>query len=475
MTATRDPVAVRDLVVVGAGAAGLSAAAEAGKLGLDALVLDEQPEPGGQVYRSAERVAARRPADLSFLGADYGRGAALVDAATGVDRRQQATVWQIGPAGRDGAREVLWSEAGHAHRVMARAVLVASGAMERPVPVPGWTLPGVATVGAVQVALKQAAIYPAGRVVIAGSGPLPLLLAAQLAAARVPVAAILDTTPPGRLTAALPLLPAAALGAPDTLRKGVALLRARDRSGVPLWRGVRDLRAQPGPDGGLATVRFRTAAGAEETLAADLLALHEGVVPNPQLTRLVGAEHRWHAGQRCFHPVLDPWGETTAAGVFVAGDGGGILGARAAEESARLAVLAVACRQGLLVEAERDLRASAAQARLRGERALRRLLDVLYPAPDWIAAPPDDAVVCRCEEVTAAELRSVAGHAAGPNQAKAYLRCGMGPCQGRLCGLTVTEMIARARSTSPAETGYYRIRAPIKPVTVDELASLDAG
>ena len=134
--------AIRDLVVVGAGPAGLAAAAEARRHGLDALIIDEQPEPGGQVYRSAARVAERRPADLGFLGADYARGAALVAEATGVERRQGASVWQIGPAARDGSREVIWSEAGQARRVAARSVILASGAMERPVPAPGWTLPG---------------------------------------------------------------------------------------------------------------------------------------------------------------------------------------------------------------------------------------------------------------------------------------------------------------------------------------------
>lgn len=464
--------AVRDLVIVGAGPAGLAAAAEAREHGLDVLMLDEQPEPGGQIYRSVARVAERRPADLSFLGADYAHGAALVDATTGIERRQGATVWQIGPPAKGGIREVVWSEAGAVRTVSARTVLIATGAMERPVPIPGWTLPGVTTVGAVQVALKQAGIYPTGRVVIAGSGPLTLLLAEQLRAARIPVAAILDTTPPGRLTAAMADLPLAALGAPDTLRKGLNLLRARDRSGVPVWQNVSGLRAEAGPDGAVAAVRFRTASGADERIEADLLTLHEGVVPNPQLTRLVGAEHRWHEAQRCFHPVADPWGQTTAAGIYVAGDGGGILGARAAEASGRLAALAIAQRLGRLNESARDFRATRWQARRFGERSLRRLLDALYPAPDWIGAPADDAVVCRCEEITAGQVRAVAGHAAGPNQAKAYLRCGMGPCQGRLCGLTVTEMIARARGTSPAETGYYRIRAPIKPVTVDELASL---
>jgi NADPH-dependent 2,4-dienoyl-CoA reductase/sulfur reductase-like enzyme len=330
----------------------------------------------------------------------------------------------------------------------------------------------VTTVGAIQVSLKQAAIYPTGRLVIAGSGPLPLLLAEQLRAAHIPVAAILDTTPPGRLTAAMAHLPLAAVGAPDTLRKGLTLLRARDRSGIPVWQNVSGLRAEAGPDGSVTAVRFRTSSGADERVECDVLALHEGVVPNPQLTRLVGAEHRWHEAQRCFHPVTDPWGETTAAGVFVAGDGGGILGARAAEGSGRLAALAVAHRLERLNESALEFWATRWQMRRLGERALRRLLDALYPAPDWIAAPDDDAIVCRCEEVTAAQLRSVAGHAAGPNQAKAYLRCGMGPCQGRLCGLTVTEMIARVQGKTPAQTGYYRIRAPIKPVTVDELASL---
>lgn len=463
--------AVRDLVIIGAGPAGLAAAAEARDLELDGLILDEQPEPGGQIYRSVCRVVERRPADLRFLGTDYARGAALVAAARGVERRQGATVWQIGPVA-GGVREVVWSESGQARRVRARALLIATGAMERPVPIPGWTLPGVTTVGAVQVALKQAAVYPRGRLVIVGSGPLPLLLAAQLVAARIPVAAILDTTPPGRLTAGMALLPAAALGAPDTLRKGLALLRARERSGVPVWRHVREVRAEAGLHGSVTAVRFRSASGDEERIEADAVALHEGVVPNPQLTRLVGADHRWHDAQRCFHPVTDSWGETTAAGVFVAGDGGGILGARAAEASGRLAALGAAGRIGRLGESAREFKATPWLARRRGERSLRRLLDALYPAPDWIAAPEDDAIVCRCEEVTAGALRAVAGNAAGPNQAKAYARCGMGPCQGRMCGLTVSEMIAHAHGVSPADVGYFRIRAPIKPVTVDELASL---
>jgi bacterioferritin-associated ferredoxin len=81
--------------------------------------------------------------------------------------------------------------------------------------------------------------------------------------------------------------------------------------------------------------------------------------------------------------------------------------------------------------------------------------------------------VCRCEEVTAGQIReTVALGVVGPNQMKSFLRCGMGPCQGRLCGLTVTEMIADARGVPPQEVGYYRLRPPVKPVTLAELAAL---
>jgi len=103
----------------------------------------------------------------------------------------------------------------------------------------------------------------------------------------------------------------------------------------------------------------------------------------------------------------------------------------------------------------------------------RAFLDMLYqPAPQF-RRPVGDTIVCRCEEVTAKQIRDTADLGCeGPNQMKAFLRCGMGPCQGRLCGLTVTELIAEQRKSTPAEVGYYRLRPPVKPITLAELASL---
>jgi hypothetical protein len=106
----------------------------------------------------------------------------------------------------------------------------------------------------------------------------------------------------------------------------------------------------------------------------------------------------------------------------------------------------------------------------------RPFLDALYrPAQDYVAPRDPETVVCRCEEVRAGEIRRlVSGQGCpGPNQMKAFVRCGMGPCQGRLCGLTVTELISEVRGVTQEDVGYYRIRPPVKPVTVGDLASLD--
>src|SRR5690606_18187351 len=182
-----------DLVVIGAGPAGLAAACTATDLGLSVTLLDEQAEPGGQIYRAIETVRAKRPQMLKQLGPDYARGAGLADAMRArVDYRPGAVVWNVG---RDLA--VHYSADDASHLVAARHVLVATGAIERPVPIPGWTLPGVMTAGALQILLKAHGLVADGRVVLAGSGPLLLLLATQYLAVGARPAAIVETVPRG--------------------------------------------------------------------------------------------------------------------------------------------------------------------------------------------------------------------------------------------------------------------------------------
>ena len=454
------------LWIVGAGPAGLAAAAEAAGLGLRTVVSDENREAGGQIWRGVEAVAAHRPGDLAALGDDYARGLAAVRAARDCGENpffDQETVIDITGdntvIGTRHDRLIGWSR--------ARQVIVATGALERPVPIPGWTLPGVMTAGAAQVLLKSAGMVPQGEGYVAGSGPLALLVALQLARAGVRVRAVLETAPRANYPRALAALPMAL--ATSDLRAGFGLLADLRRAGVPVLRGVRGLAALG--DGRLEVVEYRRArAGHREP--ADWLLLHEGVVPNVQLTRLMGLRHEWDARQHCWRPAVDRWGATMREGVYVAGDGAGIGGVRAAEAAGRLAALQAARRMGRITESERDARARPYLRARRQALRIRPFLDALYrPAPEMLAPPDDDVIVCRCEEVTAGAIRAaVADGAAGPNQARAFTRCGMGPCQGRMCGLTVAGVIAQARGVSIAEVGAFTVRAPLKPVPLGLLA-----
>jgi hypothetical protein len=216
--------------------------------------------------------------------------------------------------------------------------------------------------------------------------------------------------------------------------------------------------------------------GATYREPVDVVLLHQGVVPNGNLAWSLNLEHAWDDRQRCFHPRLDAWGRAPVSGILVAGDAGGIVGAEGAAAMGRIAAWAAAMDLGRLTMDACHERARTAQAALARHRAARPFLDVLYrPDQRWVAPPDADTMVCRCEEVRAGEIRELVTtqHCPGPNQMKSFVRCGMGPCQGRLCGLTTVELIAECRGIPVQDVGYYRIRSPIKPVTVGDLAALD--
>jgi len=461
--------AVYDVAVIGAGPAGLAAATVAAQHALSTVLFDEQAAPGGQIYRA---VATSSAARLAIIGDDYARGAAMIEAfrQSGATCVSGATVWAAHRRD-DGRWEIGVSHGPPAARdvrfVAARAVILATGALERPFPIPGWTLPGVMAAGAAQVLLKSSGIVGEGRIVLAGTGPLLWLLASQYLNAGVDVAALLDTTPRSRRWRALP-------GAWDFVRspyfaRGVALVRSVRRR-VRVITGVRALAAS-GP-GRVETVQF-DAAGDTHALRADLLLLHQGVVPDLNLGIAMGCAYRWNEAQACFEPVVDAWGGTTLPGVFIAGDGAGIAGADAAQARGHLAALAVANALGRIDAKARDDAASMPRALLRRALRGRAFLDTLHRPADAYRMPRGDTVVCRCEEVTAQQvIDAVRAGAPGPNQVKAFLRCGMGPCQGRCCGLTVTELVARERDVSPADAGYFRLRWPVKPITLGEAAAI---
>ncbi len=324
-----------DVAIIGAGPAGMAAAVEAAGRGLSAIVLDEQAAPGGQIYRGIEAAAPERRA---VLGADYAAGLDLVEAfrASGAEYLPHATVWNV-----DADHAIDVALPGGSRRIRAGAIVVATGAIERPTPLPGWTLPGVTTAGALQILLKAHGIV-GDDVVFAGAGPLLWLVASQMVAAGVPPRAIVETVPRRRYLDAARHLPSAAR-APAYLRKGLAMMRAVRRAGVPVHTGASDIRIEG--ERAAEAVGF-LAGGRRQRVETGTVALHQGVVPNQQVTRLLGCRHVWDARQFCFVPALDDSLETSVPGIFVAGDGAGIGGAKVSALRGRLAALRIAEKAG---------------------------------------------------------------------------------------------------------------------------------
>ncbi|MDH3387629.1 MAG: NAD(P)/FAD-dependent oxidoreductase [Gammaproteobacteria bacterium] len=461
-----------DVVVVGAGPAGISAALALDAAGAGVRIVDEQPRPGGQVYRALEQVSRNRPESLALYGDDYARGLELMTrlSASGVELSPATSVWDISIV--DGRLGIGLVCDDRAEIVYPRHILLATGAMERPTPFPGWTLPGVMTVGAAQTLFKESALVPDCRPVIMGTGPLVYLFIRQMLAAGVTPALLLDTAP-GHIP--VPLwgdLLRAFVSAPKSLLKGVSWLRQIRHAGIDRVTGVGSIEARG--DERLESIRYRVD-GRTVELNTELLLVHDGVIPNSHLAMAAGCEHRWNRLQGYWQPVLDANGLSTRAGISIAGDSTAIAGADAAACSGRIVGSQLALALDFIDESRHRAETLGDRQRLERIAVTRRFIDRFYRPLEYFQTPLDpDTLVCRCEDVTSGEIQQVAALGCmGPNQGKAFTRCGMGPCMGRQCGNAVSHLFAHCHGKEVDEIGHYRIRSPIKPITVGQLSRLD--
>ncbi len=453
------------LLVIGGGPAGLAAATVASAEGISCAVLDEQATPGGQIYRAIESIPEQRGKQL---GSEYLRGKTIASEfrASDAEFYAETKVWSL-----NSEREVGVIRSNEADIISADQIIVASGAMERPIPFPGWTLPGVMQAGAGQILFKSAGIVPDNGVVLAGSGPLLLLLAWQYLHAGVEVKALLDVTPLSNHITALPKFPRALL-AHQYLIKGIGYQIELKRAGIPMLFGVSDLRAEG--DELCQRVCFKHS-GKQKTIESELLLTHFGVIPHIWLTQSAGCKHQWDESQQCWRPEHDEWGNTDLPGILVAGDGAGINGARSAEHAGRLAGLEALFALGAISREERDRKAVKDRKWVRDERHIRPFLEKYYQIPkDMLATSDDKTIVCRCEEITAGEVRQAVreGHN-NTNQVKFFTRCGMGPCQGRQCSNAVAHIVADEGGMPVEKMGHYRGRPPVTPLTLEQLAGLN--
>jgi hydrogen cyanide synthase HcnB len=451
----------RRFVIVGAGPAGMRAAERLVAAGQRPIVIDEAQRFGGQIYRQPPEAMQRDRRDL--YGFEAGRASAVLDRFEAlrahIDYRPETLVWQV----EANALQLL--HAGRTRTQPFDALILATGATDRVLPFPGWTLPGVYTLGAAQVALKHQGCLIGPRVVFAGTGPLLYLVAWQYASHGGQVAAVLDSAP---LSAKLRAAPGM-LARPAVAAKGAYFLARLRLMGVPLHGGVTLLKAE-GRDR-VAALTWH-AQGTTHTTQCDAIGFGHGLRSETQLADLAGCAFDWSEIDQAWLPQRNSAGRSSVHGVYLAGDGAGILGADAAELSGAIAAHAALDdlsslsrsreRAGVRVPASHDL---AMQPHITFRRALETAFSL---PPTWAADAPDDLIVCRCEEITAGALRACARDTGARelNRLKALTRIGMGRCQGRMCAPAAARLLAHAAGCNLKDVGRLRGQAPVKPLPI---------
>ncbi|WP_431284874.1 FAD-dependent oxidoreductase [Humitalea sp. 24SJ18S-53] len=451
------------VAVVGAGPAGVRAVEALVAAGIRPVWIDEAPDGGGRIYQRPPPGLGRDPRVL--YGFEAKRATALHGALDALksqtDWRPETLVWHIRP----GARDLRVLHRGRQDTVGYDAAILCTGAMDRVIPVPGWTQPGVTTLGAAQIALKTQGCGIGQRVVLMGTGPLLWLIAYQYARAGATVAAVLDTTPFATKMRAAPGL----LRGGATFAKGLYYTAWLRLHGVPIAEGATPIAIKDGASG----VVWRDAARREHTTDCDAVGMGWGLKPEAQLADLAAVPFHYDALQRNWVPQRDGAGRTGVPGIYLAGDGAGIGGAEVAEIAGRRAALALLADAGLPADAAEAARLDGLLAR---QARFRAALERAFPFPAALAAGiADDTILCRCEGLRAGELRAAAraeaatGPAPEVNRAKAFSRVGMGRCQGRVCGAAAAEVLAAELGCDIAQIGRLRGQPPVKPIPIPSL------
>lgn len=459
-----------DLLVIGGGPAGLAAAKAAASAGASVVLVDERAKLGGQYFKP---LADSHRFTKSATDRQFAEGRALIDEVEllPVILILDALVW-----GAFAVDEVGVVAGGTSWLIRARRLVLATGAYERAVPLPGWTLPGAMTTGAAQTLLRAYRVSPGSKILVAGNGPLNLQVAAELVRAGVEVVALAEAAAPPwtRPAAALAMLRAA----PDLVRDGLRDLACLRRAGVPvLYR--HKLVAIEG-EGQVAAGRL-AGPGGERRFAADAVLMGHGFEPQSELARALGCRHDHDPRFDQLRARRDAEGRSSVPEIFIAGDGGGLGGARVALAQGTLAGAAAARDLGHEADAAVVRRARAALARH------RRFQDALWrlhaaPPPGHASAhalahalATPETPICRCEEVSRATLEAaIAEGCASIGALKRRTRAGMGRCQGRYCAPVMVAMLAEATGRPIDEWVFMAPRAPTRPVPIAAIAALSA-
>ncbi len=457
------------MVIIGSGPAGLSAAVTAAKAGADVIIIGEDPRTGGQIFRQPVPPLKFRTSLVDVPDKKIFLTLHRELDETGVEFLSETVGWGLS----NHNTLIVNRETGS--RIQAKYILIAEGAYEAPVAFPGWTLPGVSALGGVQNLLKSQGVVPAGKVVIAGTGPLLFYTAAQLLKNGVRVAAVVEASPFSKWFQWSVRL----LRAPGVLIDGMKYYRILLRHKVPVYYRSVVSRAC-GTDRleeiviSRADKNWTPEPGKDMTLAADYLCQNFGFIPSTQFTHLAGCEHVYDPDYRGWMPKVDRNMETTQEGLFAAGDGTEIGGVKTAVLEGRAAGLAIGSRLGYLDSEEADARLKQVKRALRRRSWYTRFLRDIYAfRPGLNGLLDEDTLVCRCEEVTYQSLKEAfRSQPQDLARLRIIFRVGMGRCQGRFCYPILLGLLAAERNPEGMAAFDYRARPPLKPLPIKDLAGL---
>ncbi len=447
-----------DLAIIGAGPGGLAAAVAAAKAELRVTLIDENPRPGGQYLRGA---ASANPASTER------RGRALLRqiSSLGIAIQSGTLVWNI-----EGHVLSLHSSKGTAH-LEAQSIIAATGARECVHPFPGWTLPGVMTLGAAQILAKEQNTLPGKRILLAGTGPLLLAAASQLLGKGATIAGVLDAAPALRWLK----LAASPLAAATRIPEGWQYLKTLRHHRMKIRFGEIVIRAQGNHQlESVTTARLdhtgKPIPGSEREIPVDTVCINDGFTPNTEFTRLAGCQHEYDAQRGGWVPNTTAYCETSIPYLFAVGECNGVAGASAALLEGQIAGLTVACQNKRMSISEFTRLRRPLQRRLRTQRHFGRRLNALFFYTST-ALLKNETILCRCQEITAGAVRQAIQSGGNTLDAlKNQLDVGQGLCQGRMCGPQIAELIAAQNGVPIAQAGYFNPRPPLKPVPLCDLA-----
>ena len=461
-----------DFVIIGGGPGGIAAAIKAAKAGVNVTLLDEKERPGGQCFRQFEK--GFKLTDPDVLGMDFKEGQDLLRQFNSMQDKirylNNTLVWGIFED-----RTLALARDGFSSKLGFKHLLLATGAYDRPVPFPGWTLPGVFTAGGAQKLVKSERVLPGQNILLAGTGPLQLVLADQILKAGGKIAAILEA---GYFAKNWPLGLKGIWGNWDFLKESLRYFRSIQKAGVPLLRGHIILEARGNGQVEEAVIakvdeNWRAKPDTAKSVKVDAICMGYGLVSSTELTMLAECEHQYDPRQGGYIPFRKDNMETSVPGIYAVGDGAGVAGRKAAIEEGCIAGLSVASALGCISHANAADRIKPHRKKLNKIDRFRRILDeISLPRKGLYELATDDTIICRCEEVTLKQLKAaLADETIQMKDFKRMTRMGMGPCEGRMCGPAVIEMMRHRLDASAEDVGCLKPRPSIKPVALGVLAA----